>query len=286
MSVWIEAARPKTLTAAVSPVLVGTSAAENFIGWRFVAALFVALVLQVAVNLANDLSDARRGVDTEARVGPRRVVAAGLLSPTSVKLAIVVLLIAAGTVGALLAIAVGPELYVVGIASGLAALAYSGGPAPYASKGLGEIFVFIFFGLVATAGSAYVQDETLTQIAYTSAIPVGLLAVAILVVNNLRDIDSDAAAGKRTLSVRIGADRSRRLYQALIVLAFLYTGIVAAVDGSALPLLALVAVPLAVRPVTLTMHGREPAELIAALGGTARLQLSYSVLLAVGLWVS
>jgi 1,4-dihydroxy-2-naphthoate octaprenyltransferase len=284
--VWVEAARPKTLTAAVSPVIVGTAAAETFIAWRFAAALLVALALQVAVNYANDLSDAARGVDTQERSGPRRAVAAGLVTPAAMKIAIVLALALAAAVGLSLTVAVGPELLVVGAASILAALLYSGGPRPYGSYGLGELFVFVFFGLVATAGSAYVQDETLTQIAYVAAVPVGFLATAILVANNLRDLETDTAARKRTLAVRLGENRTRLLYQGLVIVAFLSTGAVAATDGSFLPILALVAVPFAVRPVSLVLYGREPNELIEALAGTARLELIYAALLAAGLWAS
>lgn len=286
LALWVEAARPRTLTAALSPVLVGTAAAETFIAWRFAAAFVVAVALQIAVNFANDLSDASRGVDSAARIGPRRAVAAGLIAPGAMKVGIGLALLIAGAAGTALALAVGPELFVVGAAAALAALLYSGGPRPYASYGLGELFVFVFFGLVATAGSAYVQDGSLSQIAYVAAIPVGLLATAILVVNNLRDISTDASAGKRTLMVRIGAPRSRRLYQALVILVFAYAPIVAAVDTSFLPLLALVAAPAAVPPMSLTLHGSEPEQLIAALATTARLQLIYCALLALGLWVS
>lgn len=284
--VWFEAARPKTLTAAISPVIVGTAAAETFIAWRAAAALVVALMLQVAVNFANDLSDAERGIDTRDRSGPRRAVASGLIRPSAMKIGIGLALAVAAAAGLVLTAAVGTELLVVGAASILAALLYSGGPRPYGAYGLGELFVFIFFGLVATAGSAYVQDETLTQVAYVTAVPVGLLATAILVANNLRDLHTDASAGKQTLAVRIGESRTRLLHQALVTAAFLSTGVVAAVDGSFLPLLALVAVPFAVRPVGLVLHERGATELIEALTGTARLELIYAALLAVGLWAS
>lgn len=278
------AARPRTLSAAVAPVVVGTAASDHFIEWRFGAALIVSLAIQVGVNFANDLFDAQRGVDTEHRAGPLRATAAGLVTPAAMKAAMILAFGVAAIAGLLLAAYVGWGLLGVGLASFLAALAYSGGPKPYASYGLGEIFVFVFFGLVATVGSSYVQDETLQQVAYVSAIPVGLLATAILVANNLRDIPTDRAAGKLTLAVRIGEGRTRQLHQALVVLAFLCTGAVVAVTNSALPLLALIAVPLAVRPVSLILHSTEPNELIQALAGSARLQLVYSLLLAVGLW--
>lgn len=286
ISVWIEAARPRTLSAAVAPVLVGTAAAETFIAWRFLAALVVGVAIQIAVNFANDLFDGVRGVDTAARIGPRRAVGSGAISPAMMRGAMILAFCVAGGAGLTLAAAVGPELLVVGALSFLAALGYSGGPRPYASLGAGELFVFVFFGLVATVGSFYVQEGSISQVVYLAAIPVGMLAVAILVVNNLRDIDTDAAVGKTTLAVRMGASRTRQFFQALVVLALLFTGAVAAADLSAMPLLALVATPFAVRPVLLVLHGREPHELIEALIGTARLQLIYGVLLAVGLWVS
>ncbi|MFP5327367.1 MAG: 1,4-dihydroxy-2-naphthoate octaprenyltransferase, partial [Acidimicrobiia bacterium] len=191
----------------------------------------------------------------------------------------------AAVAGGLLAVYVDLRLLLVGLASFVAAVGYSGGPRPYASAGLGEVFVFVFFGLVATIGSSFVQDERIHQLAYVAAIPVGLLAVAILVVNNLRDIETDRAAGKMTLAVRMGAGRTRLLYQALVVISFLDLAALVAVTRSPMPLLALVAVPFAVRPVTTVLHSRDPRELIGALGGTARLQLVFSVLLAVGLWV-
>lgn len=282
----VTAARPRTLAAAIAPVLVGTAAADNFIAWRMAAALVVALAIQVGVNYANDLFDATRGVDTSERVGPQRAVAAGLVSPGSMRAAMIGAFVVAGAAGVALAAAVGWELLLVGAVSFAAAVAYSGGPKPYASRGLGEVFVFVFFGLVATVGSAYVQEETITQLAYVSAIPVGLLATAILVANNLRDIATDRGAGKATLAVRLGVRRTRLLYEGIVVVAFLTTGAVAAAAGSLLPLLALAAVPFAVRPTLAVLHSEEPAELIAALGGTARLELIYAVLLAVGLWGS
>ena len=286
MSVWIEAARPRTLTAALSPVLVGTAAAGVFIAWRAVAALVVSFGMQIGVNFANDLFDAKRGVDTAERVGPRRATASGLVTPGQMKIAMFGAFGIACAAGLALAAAVGWELLIVGALAVLAGLAYSGGKRPYASYGLGEVFVFVFFGLVATAGSAYVQDERLTQIAYVAALPVGLLAVAILVVNNLRDIATDESAGKRTLAVRIGPARTRLLYEALIIVSFIYTFAVAAADESFLPLLALAAAPFAVRPVTIVLRREDPMSLIEALGGTARLQLFYCTLLAIGLWAS
>jgi 1,4-dihydroxy-2-naphthoate octaprenyltransferase len=284
--VWLEAARPRTLPAAFAPVIVGTAAADRFIFWRAAAALVVAVAIQVGVNLANDLFDGVRGVDTAERVGPRRAVASGLVSPKAMKLAMMIAFGVAGIAGLILALEVGYELLVVGALCFLAALGYSGGSKPYASRGLGEIFVFVFFGLVATAGSQYVQDESLSRVAYVAAIPIGLLASAILVVNNLRDIRTDEASGKRTLAVKLGAPRTRRVFQAVIVVALGYTLVVAGVAGSFLPLLGLAATPLAVRPVLTVLYDEEPGALIGALVGTARLQLVYAILLAVGLWAA
>lgn len=285
-SIWIEAARPRTLSAAIAPVLVGTAASDRFIAWRALAALVVAMAIQIGVNFANDLFDAKSGVDTAERVGPQRATAAGLVSHAGMRNAMIASFSVAAVAGGVLAFQVDLRLLWVGVASFVAAVAYSGGPRPYASAGLGELFVFIFFGLVATVGSSYVQDEQLQQVAYVSAVPVGLLAVAILVVNNLRDISTDRAAGKHTLAVRIGERRTRILFQALVVIAFLDLGMIVAVTGSAMPLFALIAVPFAVQPVTTVLHSEDPRGLIAALVGTARLQLIFSVLLAVGLWAS
>ena len=266
-------------------MLVGTAVADRFVLWRFGMALIVALALQVAVNYANDLFDANSGVDGAERLGPRRVVAAGIVAPAAMRRALVVALAVAAVAGLVLAAAVGWELVLVGLASGLAALGYSGGRTAYASRGLGELFVFVFFGLVATVGSQYVQDETWRWVAVLAAVPIGLVAVAILVVNNLRDIPTDAPAGKRTLAVRIGDAHTRRLFVGLVGVALLADVAVALALGSAWPLLALAAAPLAwgaVRPVLDGAHGRA---LIVALEQTGRFHLVHGVLLALGLAV-
>jgi 1,4-dihydroxy-2-naphthoate octaprenyltransferase len=286
MNVWVEATRPRTLPASLAPVVVGTAAAERFIPWRALSALIVSLSLQIAVIFANDLSDARRGVDTDARVGPRRAVASGLIGERAMAIGIGVALVVACLSGTLLAAAAGWELLWVGLAAMVAALAYSGGPRPYASAGLGEVMVFLFFGLVATVGSAYVQDEQIRLLAVTAAIPMGALAAAILLVNNLRDIPTDRAAGKITLAVRLGAARTVALYRAFIGLAFLMPIVIAAVDGSAWPLLAFFVIPLALRTIPVVSPTAEAPALIGALGATARTQLAFAVLLAVGLWIS
>jgi 1,4-dihydroxy-2-naphthoate polyprenyltransferase len=233
MNVWVEAARPRTLTAAVTPVLVGTSVAEEIIVWRAFAALVVALALQVGVNYANDLFDGIRGIDTTERTGPRRAVASRLVSPDAMKGAVAVSFLVAGGAGALLAVAVGYELFVIGLLCFAAALAYSGGPRPYGSAGLGEFFVFVFFGLVATVGATYVQMERVVLESVLAAVPVGLLATAILVVNNLRDAKTDEVAGKVTLAVRLGHGRTRTLFRGLVLGSFPWLPLIAGAARSA-----------------------------------------------------
>ena len=286
MNVWVEAARPRTLPASIAPVIVGTAAASRFIPWRAATALLVSLALQIAVNLANDLFDAQRGVDTEARLGPRRAVASGLVSAAAMKKAIVVTLVVAGIAGLTLAVAVGWELLVVGLAAILAALAYSGGPRPYGSAALGEVMVFVFFGVVATAGSAYVQDESLRLVALLVSVPMGLLAAAILVVNNLRDIPTDSAAGKKTLAVALGAGRTATLYRGLVIGSFLLLPAIGLRVSSPWPLLAALALVLALPPLRQVHAGADAPTLIGVLGATARIQLAFAVLLALGLWIS
>jgi 1,4-dihydroxy-2-naphthoate octaprenyltransferase len=283
VNVWVEAARPRTLPAALAPVLVGTAVATTFVAWRLIAALVVALALQVAVNYANDYFDGVAGIDTEERTGPRRAVAAGLVAPSAMKRAIAVSLAVAGVAGLALAVAVGWELVLVGAVSMLAALGYSGGGRPYASLGLGEVFVFVFFGLVATVGSQYVQDETWSWLAVLAAVPVGLIATAILVANNLRDIPTDAATGKHTLAVRLGEARTRTLFVVLVVLAFAFLVPIALVVGSGWVAAPLLAVPLATRAAVLVRRAPLGPELVAALETTGRLHLAYGVLLAAGL---
>jgi 1,4-dihydroxy-2-naphthoate octaprenyltransferase len=281
-----EAARPKTLGAGVVCVLVGTAAAGTFVAWRFAAAMVASVAVQVAVNYANDYFDAVKGVDTVHRTGPRRVTSAGLVTPGQMRLATGVALAVASVPGLALAAALGPQVIVVGLCSFAAALGYSGGPKPFASLGLGELFVFVFFGVVGTAGAAYVQTRQLTAFAFALAVPVGALASALLLANNIRDIDTDAQAGKRTLAVRIGRTRARALFAVLFVVAFASTGAIALGFRRAGPLLALAALPLALAPVRLVRTRSDGPGLIKALVATARLQLVFGVLLAVGLWWS
>lgn len=292
LSTWVQGARPRTLPAAVVPVLVGTAAAVGtvpggLIWWRAVAAMVVALALQVATNYANDYSDGVRGTDADdKRVGPVRLVGQGLAEPRAVKRAAMAAFGVAGIVGALLAVAVGPELFVVGALAIAAGWFYTGGPRPYGYAGLGELFVFVFFGVVATAGSAYVQQESLEGLPLAASVPVGFLATALLVVNNLRDIPGDTLVGKRTLAVRLGDARTRVLYTVLLTLPFVAIPFVAGLGGRPAGALALIAVVPARKPVVDVLGGAAGPALIPVLGDTGRVQLLYGVLLAIGLAVS
>jgi 1,4-dihydroxy-2-naphthoate octaprenyltransferase len=287
MNVWVLGARPRTLVAAVCPVLVGTAAAAAegpVIAWRALAALVVALALQVGVNYANDYSDGLRGADTPARLGPPRLTAAGLAAPAAVRRAATVAFTVAAAAGLALAVAVDLRLLLVGVAAIAAAVLYTGGPRPYGYAGFGELAVLAFFGVVATCGSAYVQLERVPAAAAAASVTVGLGAVAILLANNVRDIDGDRLAGKRTLAVRLGRARARGLFTAVVAAMF----VSATLLGLARPpvLLALAALPLAAAPVRLVRTRTDGPGLIAALGATARLQLVLSLLLTVGLWLS
>ena len=288
--VWLAGARPRTLPAAVVPVLVGTACAAgrtDVLAWRAVAAGVVALALQVGTNYANDYSDGVRGTDREdRRVGPLRLVGSGLRTPGAVKRAALGSFLVAAAAGLSLAIAVGWELLLVGALAIAAGWFYTGGPRPYGYLGLGELFVFVFFGIVATAGSAYVQEETLSGLALAASVPVGLLATALLVVNNLRDIPGDTASGKRTLAVRLGDRRTRWFYVALLVGAVVMVPVVAAVGERAGAALALASVPLARRPVMAVLGGARGGELVPVLGETGRVQLAFGTLLALGLWLT
>jgi 1,4-dihydroxy-2-naphthoate polyprenyltransferase len=288
--VWLAGARPRTLPAAVVPVLVGTACAAgrtDIVAWRALAAGVVALALQVGTNYANDYSDGVRGTDSgERRVGPVRLVGSGLRPPGAVKRAALGSFLVAGGAGLALAVAVGPELLVVGAAAIAAGWFYTGGSHPYGYLGLGELFVFVFFGVVATAGSAYVQEESLSWLALGASVPVGLLATALLVVNNLRDIPGDTASGKRTLAVRLGDGRTRVLYVTLLVGAAVMVPVVAGLGERPAAAAALAAVPLARRPVVEVLSGARGAALVPVLGATGQVQLLFGVLLAAGLWIS
>jgi len=282
--IWYQGARPKTLGAALSPVLVGTAAGslDGPTNWpRAVAAAVVALALQVGVNYANDYSDGVRGTDRERR-GPIRLTATGLATPRAVRTAALVSFGVAAVVGSVLSIVVAPWLLVVGLAAIVAAVTYTGGPRPYGYAGLGEVMVLVFFGFVATVGSAYVQHATLPGVAWVAALAAGLPACGILLANNVRDVETDRVSGKRTLAVRIGATRARLLY-----VACLATAMVAVVAcGAFVPaaLIAVLALPLAIAPSRAMLTRHDPPGLVAALVGTVRFQLALAVLLAAGLW--
>jgi 1,4-dihydroxy-2-naphthoate octaprenyltransferase len=278
------------LVAGVVPVVLGAAAAGDVIWWRFAAALLVGAGLQVGVNYANDYFDGVRGVDTHERLGPPRLTATGAASPRAVLVAALVALAVAAVSGLALALATEPVLILfVGALALVAALLYSGGPRPYAGLGLGELMVFVFFGLMATCGTAFVMVETVPAAAWWSGAAIGLLAVAILVANNLRDIPTDAASGKRTLAVRIGDRATRRLYRATVVAAFatIVVGVVVgiAVDGAGLPqwaLFGLAAWVLAIRPME-EVGSATGRALIPVLTGTAATHASCGLLTALGL---
>jgi 1,4-dihydroxy-2-naphthoate octaprenyltransferase len=289
LRIWAMAARPRTLPAAVAPVLVGTALAGSegeFRPLAFCAALVGSVFIQIGTNLSNDYSDARRGADTEERLGPVRVTAGGLVPPRKVLVATWLAFAIAVAAGAYLIALVGWELLAIGAASILAGVLYTGGPRPYGYEGLGELFVFLFFGVVAVTGSYYVQTEELTWLAVALSVPVGLLAAAILVVNNIRDVDTDRRAGKRTLAVRVGRDRARRLFVLVITLPFAIVVAIAAVDGRPELLLALLAAPL-VPPLVRTVSSRtDGPSLNGALARCGALLALFSVLLSAGLLIS
>ena len=282
---WWHGARPRTLPAAIAPVAVGTGVAAfegGFDALRAVLALVVALALQVGVNYANDYSDGVRGTDHE-RVGPVRLVASGLAAPSAVKQAAYACF-AVGAVAGLVLVLLTQAwwLLLVGAAAIVAAWYYTGGRNPYGYRGFGELSVFVFFGVVAVVGTAFVQTEELTWLALVASIPVGLLASALLVVNNLRDIPTDTVAGKRTLAVRLG-DRGTRVLYVVLVVGALALGVVVAVTWTEWALLSLLALVPAVPPVGQVVQGATGRDLVVALRDTGRTQLAFGLLLALGL---
>ena len=290
LRLWVVAARPRTLPAAVSPVAVGTALAGSegtFRALPFFAALIGSVFIQIGTNLSNDYSDARRGADSEDRLGPVRVTAGGLMPPRRVLAGTYLAFGIAVAAGIYLTAVAGVEILIVGLLSILAGVLYTGGPRPYGYEGLGELFVFLFFGLVAVSGSYFVQVETLTAEAVSLSVPVGLLAAAILVVNNVRDIDSDRRVGKRTLAVKLGRDRARRLFAAMLAGAFLAPlAIWAAGALSAWILLPLATIPLAV-PLARTVATRSDGPALnAALARTGMLLGAFSSLLGAGILLS
>ncbi len=283
-NVWLMAARPATLTAAVVPVLVGTAAASydgHFKLLPLVGAMMAALLIQVGTNLANDFFDFERGADTADRLGPPRVTQSGLASPQSVRSAMYLAFGAAAAVGVYLVTVGGWPILAIGVLSIVAGIAYTGGPWPLGYHGLGDLFVFIFFGVVAVVGSYYLQAGEVGSLAWAAAVPVGLIVTAILVVNNLRDIESDRRVGKRTLAVRLGARLTRVQYALLLLAPYLMVAGFAA--GDPLPgwsWLALLTLPIALFLAGVVLGGAEGRKLNAVLKGTAQLHLLFGSLLA------
>jgi 1,4-dihydroxy-2-naphthoate octaprenyltransferase len=287
-SIWLAAARPRTLPAAIVPVAVGTACVEAVgrVAWGpALAALAGSLAIQIGTNFANDVFDAERGADGPDRIGPVRAVSAGLIGAGAMKRAMILAFAVAAAFGVYLASVGGWPIVVAGILSILSGIAYTGGPYPLGYHGLGDVFVMIFFGLVAVCGTAFVQLGHIPSIAVLSALPVGALATAILVVNNLRDRATDARAGKRTLAVRLGRRGVLVEYVALLLIAFAIPGVLAVCHGFAiaLPLLTL---PLAIVRVRALVTATTGPEFNACLAATAKLMMLHGVLFAVGLWMA
>ena len=290
MNVWVAGARPRTLGVGVVPVLVGAASSSTFVAWRFAAALVVAIGLQVGVNFANDYFDGVRGVDTAARLGPPRLVATGTASARAVAAAALISIFVAAVAGLALALVTSPVLILfVGALALVAAATYSGGPKPYAGLGLGELMVFLFFGLMATCGTAFVLAGTVPASAWWSGSVLGMLAVAVLVANNLRDIPTDTEVGKRTLAVRLGDRGTRRLYRACVVAAFvtIVVGVLVFIADERVGLtqwglVGLIGWIPAIRPLEL-IGVAEGVELIPVLTGTALVHAATGLLLAAGL---
>jgi 1,4-dihydroxy-2-naphthoate octaprenyltransferase len=286
LKTWLMAARPKTLTAALVPVMVGTALAYGLGVARWlpaVAALVGAMLIQIGTNLTNDYYDFKKGADTEERLGPKRVTQSGLIAPGTVLASALLCFGLAVVTGIYLVVVGGWPIVAIGLASVLAGYAYTGGPFPLAYNGLGDVFVFVFFGLVAVPGTFYVQALAVSPAAWWAAVPVGAIGTALLVVNNLRDETTDTKAGKRTLVVRLGSTAGKAEYVVLLLAAYA-TPLAMWALGLAGPwvLLTVLSVPVAVAPLKRVL-GAKGAELNPALGGTARLQLVFGVLFSVGL---
>jgi 1,4-dihydroxy-2-naphthoate polyprenyltransferase len=292
MRIWLMAARPRTLPAAIAPVFVGTAAAVEWVGklprpGAFVAALLGSILIQIGTNLANDYSDAKRGADTVDRLGPVRVTSAGLVTPQRVLRATWIAFGLAIACGIYLTAVAGIVILLIGAVSIAAGVLYTGGPRPYGYAGLGEVFVFLFFGLVAVNGSYYVQVEELNALPLGLSISIGFLATAILVVNNVRDIETDRRAGKMTLAVRVGRQQAVVLYRLLVLGAYAVLPItLIGAESSLLPLIGLLSLPLAIGPLrTLSSRSDGPA-LNAALAATGALLGAFSLLVSVGLLIA
>ena len=281
MNKWLIGARVKTLPAAISPVLIGTSYAQD-INWINAAlALVVALFLQIAVNYANDYSDGIKGTDSN-RVGPTRLVASGLASARAVKNASYFCFLIAAFAGSILSLSISKWLFVIGALSILAAWGYTGGRKPYGYLGFGEVSVFVFFGLIATIGSYYIQSKEINWQIFLLSIPVGCLSCAILVINNLRDLSNDELVGKRTLAVLLGDKKTRNFYTVLLVVSQLISVIAAVVNIRML--FTLICIPVMINAIKKVALGAKGFELIPILGRTARLQLLLAVITAAALF--
>lgn len=289
MRAWLIAARPPTLLASTAPVLVGGGLARADGVFRldaFAATLAAAVLINIAANFANDASDAARGADTAERIGPPRAVATGMLTARQVWAGTAMVVGAAAALGVYLAWISDWVVIAIGLAAIVAMLGYTGGPWPYGYHGLGEVFVFVFFGLAAVVGSRYVHDTTAPAEAWLLAVPVGFLVTAILVANNIRDIDTDRTAGKQTLAVVLGRSRTRVLYGGLVLGAFVaIAAFVAAGAVEAGALIALIALPMAGAPIRTVATTEAGPELIGALKATARLHLATGLLLAIGVQI-
>lgn len=283
---WILAARPKTLPAALSPVIVGMALAyaDDRLAWLpALAAAVGALLLQILSNFANDYSDHFRGADTPDRLGPTRVTSAGLIKPAEMRNGIIAVIGLSTLVGLYLVWVGGWPILAIGVAGIVAALAYTGGPFPFGYYGLGELFVFLFFGVAAVCGTYYVQALTLTPLVVTASFAVGALVTAILVVNNYRDIDTDRRAGKRTLAVRLGRRGAQIEYAALLVFAFALPVVMWLLQGAGVwVMLSWLTLPLAAQLVQTLRRATDGPTLNQTLAGTARLGLLFSLLLAAG----
>ena len=291
---WILGARPRTLPAAIAPVLVGTAVAAGASAgvlkgiqvWIVACALGVAVFVQIATNYANDYSDGKRGTDDpSARTGPPRLVGSGLATPSEVKRAMLICFALTAICGLPLVIFVDWQLIFVGLAAIAAGWFYTGGNRPYGYAGFGEIFVFVFFGLVATMGSTFVQTESLSWLSLGAGVAMGCLATALLVVNNLRDIPGDTVAGKTTLAVRLGDQKTRILYVLLIVIPVVMVPLLAGLSGRPIAVLALLAIVPARQPITQVLSGARGPALIPVLVRTGQVQIVYALLLSVGLWI-
>ena len=279
MNKWVLGARVRTLPAAIAPVVVASSLAGSEFNWsRSVLAITVGIWLQIGVNFANDYSDGIKGTDDD-RVGPIRLVASGLASANSVKTAALVSFLIASIAGLWLSLLTSFVLIPIGLICIAAAWGYTGGKNPYGYRGFGEISVFIFFGIVATVGSFYVQTEKITLMSFIVAIPMGALSCAILTVNNIRDLDKDKVAGKRTFAVRVGDSKARRIYVSLLILAH----IAAVATFIPATLLTLIAAPLTFTLSKLVLSQASGASLIPALSRTGKLQLLFATLFAIAL---